>query len=207
MPDGEVGALAGLAAARPVEFFKGFLRHPRQVGSVIPSSRFLIRQLLAAGEVDQCRVVVELGPGTGVVTKAMLRAMRGDGRLVALEINPRFIRLLAREIGDSRILLHHGPARDLEAALAEIGTSTADLVISGIPFSTMGRREAIATLAAVRRSLAPGGRFVAYQFRSHVRDFAEPIFGPARVESAVLNIPPMRVFTWRNSARFSAEAP
>ena len=76
-------------------FLQGFLQHPREVGSIIPSSRFLERRIVRAADIKDARVIVELGPGTGGTTRALLRVMRPDAKLVAIEINPRFAALLA----------------------------------------------------------------------------------------------------------------
>lgn len=190
-----------LLAARPLEFFLGFLRNPKEVGSVIPSSRFLIRRILECGSVADRRVIVELGPGTGVLTRELLHAMPRNGRLVAVEINTDFVGLLAREFDDPRLTVCEGHSTDLVACLAQAGEESADLVVSGIPFSTMTQGEGRRTLEAAREILAPGGRFVAYQFRSHVRRMAEPLFGPAVEKSEILNIPPMKVYTWTRDGR------
>jgi phospholipid N-methyltransferase len=188
------------STARPLEFFRGFLRNPREVGSIIPSSRFLIRRVMDCGDVARARVIVELGPGTGVLTREMLRRMPADGKLIAVEINADFVRVLSQQIRDPRLVVCQGQAVDLEKALAEAGCAAADLVVSGIPFSTMERGEGRRTLAAAKRVLGLGGRFVAYQFRSHVRRLAEPLFGPAETHRAHWNLPPMRVYVWRKEA-------
>ena len=62
-------------ARQSLEFFKGFLKNPREVGSVIPSSRFLTRRTLECGDIAHARVIVELGPGTGVLTRHALQRM------------------------------------------------------------------------------------------------------------------------------------
>ena len=186
------------AAKTSLEFFKGFLKNPREVGSVIPSSRFLTRRTLECGEVRQARVIVELGPGTGVLTRHALERMRSDAKLVAIEISRDFVELLQQEFPDPRLFVHHGSATEIEAALAKIGARQADLVMSGIPFSTLERGVGLATLRAAKRVLAPGGRFVAYQFRSKVRDFGEPVFGTrAETHSGFWNVPPMKIYVWR----------
>jgi phospholipid N-methyltransferase len=182
---------------KPLEFFKGFLRNPKEVGSVIPSSRFLTRRVLECGAASAARVIVELGSGTGVLTGEILRRMPRDAKLVAIEINPDFVEHLRRSYSDSRLSIFDGSAEDLERALAEVGELQADLVVSGIPFSTLERGLGRRTLEAAQRVLAPGGRFVAYQFRSHVRRMAEPLFGPADVHPEFRNVPPMRVYVWR----------
>jgi phospholipid N-methyltransferase len=184
-------------AGGPLVFLRGFLRNPKEVGSLVPSSRFLIRRVLKCGDISTARVVVELGPGTGVLTREMLKRMPADGRLVAVEINRSFARVLKREIRDPRLLVFEGSSTDLERALEKVGLDRADLVISGVPFSTMARGVGYQTLQAAKRVLGPTGRFVAYQFRSHVRRMAEPLFGPAETHSGIWNFPPMRIYVWR----------
>ncbi len=180
-----------------IEFLKGFLRNPKEVGSVIPSSRFLTRRVLECGAVDKARMIVELGPGTGVFTGEILKRMRPNAKLVAVEINPTFVRMLRSNYRDPRLSVYEGSASDLEKALIEAGTSQADLVVSGIPFSTLAHETRRATLEAARRVLGPGGYFVAYQVRSHVRRFAEPVFGPGETHREFLNLPPMRIYVWQ----------
>jgi len=179
-----------------IEFFKGFLRNPREVGSIIPSSRFLTRRVMDCGRVRTARVIVELGPGTGVLTRQMLSLMRSDAKLIAVEISSDFADLLESTITDSRLHVFRGSAADLEGALAAAGETRVDLVVSGIPFSTMGNGEGNRTLQAAKRVLGPEGRFVAYQFRSAVRRLAEPVFGRPETHSGFWNIPPMRIYVW-----------
>jgi phosphatidylethanolamine/phosphatidyl-N-methylethanolamine N-methyltransferase len=188
------------AAKSSIEFFKGFLKNPREVGSVIPSSRFLTRRTLECGDVRDARVIVELGPGTGVLTRHALEHMRPDAKLVAIEISSDFVEVLRAQFPDPRVHVHHGSATEIEAALAKIGERSADLVMSGIPFSTLERGVGLATLRAAKRVLSPGGRFVAYQFRSKVRDFGEPVFGTrAETHSGFWNVPPMKIYVWRQA--------
>lgn len=184
----------------PLEFFKGFLRNPKEVCSVIPSSRFLARRVLECGNVATARVIVELGPGTGVLTGQILERMPVDGKLVAIEILPEFAALLRAKWPDPRMTVFEGCSTDLERALAEAGEDHADLVVSGIPFSTLERGVGRRTLEAAKRVLGDDGRFVAYQFRSAVRRIAEPVFGPAETHSGFWNIPPMKIYVWKREA-------
>ena len=185
---------------RSVEFFKGFLRNPKEVGSVVPSSRFLARRVLDCGRVSTARVVVELGPGTGVLTREILRRMPADGKLVAVEISSDFVDVLRATVCDPRLHVYEGCPTDLERALQAAGVECADLVVSGIPFSTLERGVGRRTLHAARRVLGEEGRFVAYQFRSHVRRIAEPVFGPAETHNGFWNIPPMKIYVWKREA-------
>lgn len=177
-------------------FFLGFLRQPGTVGSVIPSSRFLERRLIEVGEVSRARVVVELGPGTGGTTRAILSALPRDSKLLAIEIDPKFAERLRAE-ADPRLIVHVGSAEHVREALAMYDLSSPDVVFSGIPFSTMPRDLGMRILASVWASLAPGGQFVAYQFRDRVAMLGRKLFGRPEVEMELLNAPPTRVFYWR----------
>ena len=115
-------------------FLRAFLRSPRGVGSIIPSSRFLERRLVARSAVAAATTIVELGPGTGGTTRAILRAMSPRARLLCIEIDPQLHGLL-RRIQDPRLIVHRGSAEHLPEILSRYGLPAPDVVISGIPFS------------------------------------------------------------------------
>ncbi|MFM1892734.1 MAG: hypothetical protein RLZ44_1811 [Pseudomonadota bacterium] len=184
-----------------LDFFKEFVRHPLQIGSVIPSSRFLERRIVTAAAAASAKVVVELGPGTGGTTRALLRAMRPDAALLSIEINPHFHAALGR-IRDPRLIAHLGSASELRQIVSGHGLEAPNAIVSGIPFSTMPRVVALQTLEAVAAVLAPNGHFVAYQVSRRVRMLCEPLLGPGTEVMELRNVPPMYVFVWdkRNDA-------
>lgn len=177
-------------------FLRGFLRHPGQVGSVTPSSMRLEQRLVRSARAAGARVVVELGPGTGGTTRALLKAMRPDARLMAIELDPGFHARLSGAIRDPRFSMHLGSAEHIAGVLAAHQLPAPDAVISGIPFSTMPPEVADRIAAAIARVLAPGGRFVAYQVRAHVARYTKPYLGTPQQQWEWINVPPVRVFTW-----------
>jgi phospholipid N-methyltransferase len=176
-------------------FFKGFLDNPELVGSVIPSSRFLEQRIVDAAEVAKARLAVELGPGTGGTTRALLNALPSSGRLLTIEIKPDFS-LLLRGIDDARLINHTGSAADILSILHRYGLGNPDVVVSGIPFSTLPVTTGRAILQATWSALAHGGRFVAYQFRSHVARLGREMLGNPNVSVELRNAPPMRIYRW-----------
>lgn len=185
-----------------IAFLRGFLERPKEVGSIIPSSRWMERRITRTAEIANAKLVIELGPGTGGTTKALLNAMAPGARLIAIEINPRFCDLLRETIDDPRLAVHEGSAAEIPEALVkhDLGASDTpdapDVILSGIPFSTMPPELGLSILRSVRKSLKPGGRFVAYQFRDVVHTLGKRIFGPASVQIELFNMPPMRVYRW-----------
>jgi phosphatidylethanolamine/phosphatidyl-N-methylethanolamine N-methyltransferase len=177
-------------------FLTGFLKHPGQVGSVIPSSPQLENRLVRMAGIPEVRTMVELGPGTGGTTRAFLRAGRPDLRLLAIELDDAFHSRLRSAIRDPRIVLQHGSAEHIGSFVRDHGLAAPDLVVSGIPFSTMPAEVADRIARAVYDTLAPGGAFVAYQLRAHVARYSTPYFGRPNSEWEFINIPPMQVFRW-----------
>jgi phosphatidylethanolamine/phosphatidyl-N-methylethanolamine N-methyltransferase len=180
----------------PIAFLRGFIDRPKEVGSIIPSSRWMERRITRTAEVASANLVIELGPGTGGTTKALLNALAPEARLLAIEINPGFCELLRETIDDPRLLVHEGSAAEIPEALAKHDLDAPDVILSGIPFSTMPQQLGMSILRSVRKSLKPGGRFVAYQFRDVVHTLGKRVFGPASVQIELLNMPPMRVYRW-----------
>ena len=176
-------------------FFQEFLKHPLQIGSIIPSSRFLEQRILGASAMASATTVVELGSGTGGTTRAILDAMPKDARLLSIEINPHFHTLVSG-IEDERLIAHLGSACELKTIMSMYGLDAPEVVISGIPFSTMNNSDGAQVIAAISSQLAPNGRFVAYQVSRQVATLCRPILGPERVAMELLNIPPMRVYQW-----------
>ena len=140
--------------------------------------------------------MVELGPGAGGTTAAILKHMRPDGRLLAIEKMPAFGEAL-KEINDPRFRLQIGDAVDLADTLAEHGFGQPDVIISGIPFSLLPDAVAKSIVQSVHAALKPGGTFIAYQVRSNIEQYARPLFGPPSCEVIPLNIPPLKVFQWQ----------
>lgn len=180
----------------PIAFLRGFLERPKEVGSIIPSSRWMERRITRTAEIASADLVIELGPGTGGTTKALLNALAPDARLLAIEINPGFCQLLRETIDDPRLIVHEGSAAEIPEALAKHDLDAPDVILSGIPFSTMPQQLGMSILRSARKSLKPGGRFVAYQFRDVVHTLGKRVFGPASVQIELLNMPPMRVYRW-----------
>jgi phosphatidylethanolamine/phosphatidyl-N-methylethanolamine N-methyltransferase len=180
-------------------FLKGFLERPKEVGSIIPSSRFMERRIVRAAAVESANLLVELGPGTGGTTRALLAAMKSDARLLVIEVNPRFVDLLEK-IDDPRLIVHQGSAAGIGETLDHYALPTPDVILSGIPFSTMTLGLGRDILRSVHDSLHAGGLFVAYQVRDRVNDLGKEVFGRARVQTEIRNIPPMRVYLWEKSA-------
>jgi phosphatidylethanolamine/phosphatidyl-N-methylethanolamine N-methyltransferase len=190
------GSLPLIQLRDSFEFLRGFARNPSQVGSLVPSSRYLEQRLVRGARLSRARTAVELGPGTGGTTAAFLQAMAPNARLLAVELDGDFHDYVRAAVDDPRLALECGSAERLPEFLAKHHLPAPDAIISGIPFSTMPPDVSDRIAAAIAQVLRPGGRFVAYQVRAHVASFVTPYLGEPETQWEVVNVPPMRVFTW-----------
>ena len=175
-------------------FALNFFRHPLMLGSIVPSSRFLIRQLLEPVDWSQARVIVEYGPGVGVITAEVLRRMGPDAILIAIETNPDFVGYLRDSIKDERLHVVEGSAESVDEILRRHGQSNASYVISGIPFSTIPAPVRERILLKTREVLEPGGSFLVYQFSSRVLEDLQRIFRYVQRQFEPLNVLPAHLF-------------
>src|SRR3712207_4348155 len=131
------GRLTGQAPGDRIEFLRSFLRDWRTIGSVTPSSRFLVNAMLDKVDFGRARRVVEFGPGTGVFTVEALRRLQPDGHLLALDTEAHFIDALRERLPDPRMVAVPGSAASVERHIAALGWPAADAIISGIPYTAM----------------------------------------------------------------------
>lgn len=171
-------------------FFRGFLEHPRMVGSIIPSSRSTIEKMLAPVEWERCKLFVEYGPGVGTFCRPVLDRLPRGGELLVIDTNPLYVDYLRRTIRDSRFHAVLGSAEDVEAIVRSIGHEQADYVLSGLPFSTLPPGVGPAIAAATYRVVRQGGAFLTYQFSAVARDLTARHFERVETGFTWANIPP-----------------
>jgi phospholipid N-methyltransferase len=181
-------------------FARNFFRHPRMLGSIVPSSRFLIKQLLEPIDWGQARVIVEYGPGVGSITAEVLRRMRPDAILIAIETNPEFVSFLRSSTKDERLRVIEASAESVDEILRQHGHERASYIISGIPFSTIPAAVRERILRKTCSVLEPGGSFLVYQFSTRVLQDLRRIFRYVRRQFEPLNVLPAHLFFCRPGA-------
>jgi phospholipid N-methyltransferase len=180
-------------------FFRGFIKHPVMVGSVIPSSKILIDKMLEPIDWENCRLFVEYGPGVGTFTQHILERLAPDATLLTIDTNADFTDYLNCKFTDSRLQAVTGSAADVRKIIAERGFGSADYVLSGLPFSTLPPGVGPKIALETAESLRPGGAFLVYQFSPKVRSFIDPHF--TRIDKGFewRNIPPATLFwAWKD---------
>jgi phospholipid N-methyltransferase len=186
-------------------FAKNFLQHPKMLGSLIPSSRFLIERLLSKIDWKRAKTIVEYGPGVGTITAHILRRMSPNTKLIAFEMNEDFVRYLKRAFPDKRLHIVHGSAERVQKELDRLKLDGADYIISGIPFTTMPVELREKIMHESRRALKPAGSVLVYQFTRAVLPYLKTHFDHIDQDFEPLNILPARLFYCRRVVAAGAD--
>lgn len=175
-----------------INFFKEFLKNWKEVGSIIPSSRFLTKKMLEVVDFNKAKVIVEIGPGLGCFTNEILKMMSKDARLIIFEINPDFCqKLRKKEDNDSRLKVFNVSALDMSYHLKNI---KADYVISGIPLSTLTEDSRSLLLRAIKNILKEGGVYMQFQYSLGAYKKLKLIFSRVALKFTLFNAPPAFVY-------------
>ncbi|WP_423748243.1 class I SAM-dependent methyltransferase [Geothrix paludis] len=175
----------------PILFAGKALSRPRRIGAVLPSGAPLAKVMT---RMVNGQTVVELGPGSGSITRHLLNSLPPTGRLLALELDPDLARRLQHHVRDTRLVIRTGDAAGLEDCLQALGWSPVDAVVSGIPFQALPVSSRDRILSAARSGLAPGGRFIAFQYGLRLIPLFQNHFRRVHVLGPVWrNLPPAYV--------------
>ena len=187
------GAKAHAAVKNTSLFLRRWLANPLQMGSVLPSSPVLCRRIAAVVERKEDEVVLELGAGTGVVSRALLNAGIPPERLVVVEIVPDMAEHLRRVLPGVNVI--QGDAFELSRALPERMQGKVGTAICGIPLVMLPLEQQRRFVDAVER-VAPGKGFLLYTYCITSPLPYRKLGLTARREAwTPLNIPPASV--WR----------
>jgi phosphatidylethanolamine/phosphatidyl-N-methylethanolamine N-methyltransferase len=194
---------SGLAPAKKyplddeVRFIRTWLEKPLETGAVTPSSKILARRMARYVDPDVNGPVIELGPGTGPVTEALVAQGVDPSRLVLVEYNPMFCRLLRTRYPAATIV--QGDAYSLKDTLGRfIPQRAAAAVVSGLPIVTKAVRTRLRLVNDALGFLSPGAPFI--QFTYAVAPPLPRSIAGVRAEASEriwLNLPPARVWIYR----------
>ena len=179
-----------------VRFLRSWIEKPLHMGAVMPSSKLLARTMAQYVAVDSKGPVIELGPGTGAITNALIEHGVDQKRLVLVEYNPGFCALLRDRYPQAKVV--QGDAYALRASLDKVLDAPASAVVSGLPLVTKPMLTRLKLIRDAFVALAPGAPFVQFTY-----SVAPPIpkslpgVSTEASERIWMNLPPARVWVYR----------
>ncbi|HVU07010.1 MAG TPA: methyltransferase domain-containing protein [Verrucomicrobiae bacterium] len=177
-------------------FLREWFANPQRVGSVAPSSPQLAAAMARWLPRDPESFVLELGPGTGAVTEALLKRGLSEEKLVAIERNPKMAKLLREKFPRAQIIA--GDAWRLDELLRRRQIESVGAVISSLPLLNFPIEEAEALAQKIRSVLHPNGKWVQYTYQIHKRRTRGTSDFKLHASKIVwFNLPPARVSVFR----------
>jgi phosphatidylethanolamine/phosphatidyl-N-methylethanolamine N-methyltransferase len=179
-----------------VRFLRSWIEKPLHMGAVMPSGRVLARTMAQYVDINSTGPVVELGPGTGPITSALIEHGIDQKRLVLVEYNPGFCALLRDRYPLAKVV--QGDAYSLRDSLRNVLSGPAAAVVSGLPLVTKPMLTRLKLIRDAFAALAPGAPFVQFTY-----SVAPPIpkslpgVSTEASERIWMNLPPARVWVYR----------
>ncbi len=179
-----------------VRFLRSWIEKPLHMGAVMPSGRVLARTMAQYVDIKSDGPVVELGPGTGAITSALIERGVDQKRLVLVEYNPSFCALLRERYPLAKVV--QGDAYTLRDSLRNVLSARASAVVSGLPLVTKPMLTRLKLIREAFAALAPGAPFVQFTY-----SVAPPIpkslpgVSTEASERIWMNLPPARVWVYR----------
>lgn len=166
-----------------IESFRNFIR----TGAILPSTNRLAKRM-TKGVVGP--VILELGPGTGVFTKEILKVLPASGKLISIESNEAFVKHLKEKIKDKRLIVCEGDASLLGDFLKQNEIQQVDYVISGLPLGHFKKELKNKILTEVSKYLKQGGEYIQFQYFLADIKSIKKFFPKAKISFEIFNVPP-----------------
>lgn len=179
-----------------IRFFKGWIDGPKAVGAIMPTSTVTARSMASVIDPASGLPVLELGPGTGVITRAILARGVAPSNLVSIEYSQDFHARLKVDFPGVRFI--RGDAFDLDATLGELSTSLFDSVISGIPLLNFPMSKRVGLIEKLLDRLPPGRPVVQFSYGPSSPVAARGTsFAVVHHDFVMRNVPPARLWIYR----------
>lgn len=176
-------------------FLKEFIREKKTVGSLIPSSRFLALKMLESIDYSKNKVIVELGPGTGVFTRKIVNKLPDDVFFLVFELNEEFYHQLNNEFDQPNVVIIHDSADQISNYLKQYNFEKVDVIISSLPFANFDEDLRISILSKIYETLNSDGKFIQFQYSLQSKKALKTLFKEVKIGFTALNIPPAFIYT------------
>ncbi|CAH1208464.1 Ornithine lipid N-methyltransferase [Paenibacillus auburnensis] len=175
-------------------FAEQFIIDPRYIGSILPSSNYLVNKVVEGIEFDQANYIVEFGPGTGAVTKRILELRNRNTILLLFERNTEFYQLLLDKFKhEDNLLIINDTAENLEWYMRIYSIQWVDFIISGLPSESIPLRESTHILYVSQKNLNSAGKFIAVLHSFGKKDLITQYFNKTKIVRVLRNFPPVYV--------------
>jgi phospholipid N-methyltransferase len=171
-------------------FLKAALKNIKQTGSILESSGYLSHKMIQTMDFENKLHIVELGAGTGAITKLLLRKMNEGSSLTAFEINPSLFTKLQQNT-DNRL---KGVNDDVCCIDEYCEPQSVDYIVSGLPLANIPAKKKLSILSACYTVLKPGGSYIQFQYSTNDFKLLSQLFSRVDSSFTIRNLPPAFIY-------------
>lgn len=181
-------------------FLSNFFTERKQVGAVAPSSKFLVRSMCNKINFEECDVILELGPGTGVFTYELLKRAKANTKIILLELNTEFYKILKSKFKDPRVEILLRSADEIQEVLDERNIEKVDAILSSLPLTIIPKEIKTKIVESSFSALKENGTYVQYQYSLNAKKLLKSFFGKLDIGFVPVNVPPAFIYTARKKS-------
>ncbi len=181
--------------SKKFNFFKEAIATAKTSGTIAPSSRFLADRMLKGIDFESAKLIVELGPGDGAITKHLLQRIGPNTKLICFEINENFYKEL-QKINNPQLIVLKESAENLKKEIQKFNFEEADYIVSSLPLSIIPKEVSMSILNKSHEILKKGGKYIQFQYSLNYLKKLKSVFGKENisVQFEAINIPPAFVY-------------
>jgi len=165
------------------------------IGSMVPSSKYLAAKMLDHIPFKNTKLIIELGPGTGIFTEKIIQKLDVTTQLIVLELNSEFYQELKAKICHTNVHIKEASADKIGEIMLELGFEKADIIISSLPLANFSAKLRNSILEVVKESLNENGSFIQFQYSLNAYKNLKKLFPVVKLNFTALNFPPAFVYT------------
>ncbi|PES60330.1 SAM-dependent methyltransferase [Bacillus cereus] len=179
-----------------LSFLSQYITNPRNVGAVLPSSKFLAEKMMENINFENAKYIIEYGPGTGVFTEKLLKKRNSNITLMLVENNREFYLMLKEKYKkEKNLFIVWGSAENIDKYLKNFSIPYADYIVSGLPFASLPQNVSDEILLITTKILKKDGAFITFQYTKFKKKFLNQFFDTIDEKWELRNVPPAFVFS------------
>ena len=148
---------------KKIQFIKESLRNIKEVGTILPSSKYVVAKMIAPINFRKKLTILELGSGSGVITKKLLEKMSSDSQLICFETNKKFYQEL-KQINNEKMILINESAEKMKLYLKEFKIEKVDYIVSSVPLAILPKEKTHKILSISVEKLGESGKLIQLQY-------------------------------------------
>ena len=182
---------------RTIQFVKESLKSIKEVGTIFPSSKFVVEKMVAPINFGEKLTILELGSGHGVITKQLLEKMSSDSQLICFETNKKFYQEL-KKINDMKMILINESAEQMKSYLNEFKIDKVDYIVSSVPLVTLPKEITNKILSTSTEILGNEGKLIQLQYSKLSDKRLKSFYNKIDIEFTLKNYLPAFIYTCYN---------